>query len=114
MTEDKIVGWCYQLNGQELAQAPRDGEGQGSLVCCSPWGRKESDTTERLNNFMYLIKVKGGHRSGALIQQDPSPRVPRRKGNYTGRSEDGARMCSVLCRPGGEASPEAYLSAPIP
>ena len=34
----------------ESAQAPGDSEGQGSLACCSPWGRKESDTTERLNN----------------------------------------------------------------
>ena len=114
MIEDEMVGWHHRLDGHEFKQAPGVDDGRGSLVCCSPWGRKESDTTERLNNFMYLIKVKGGHRSGALIQQDPSPRVPRRKGNYTGRSEDGARMCSVLCRPGGEASPEAYLSAPIP
>ena len=59
---------------------------------------------------MYMIKVKGDHRCGALIQQDPSPRVPRRKGSHTGCSEDGARMCLVLCRPGGEASSEAYLS----
>ena len=44
-----MVGWPHGLNGQEFEQAPGDGEGQGSLVCCSPWGRKESDTTERLN-----------------------------------------------------------------
>ena len=48
MTEDEMVGW-YQLNGHEFEQAPGDGEGQGSLACCSPWGCKESDTTERLN-----------------------------------------------------------------
>ena len=42
---------CYhQLNGLEFEQALGDGEGQGSPVCCSPWGLKESDTTERLNN----------------------------------------------------------------
>ena len=46
MTEDEMIGWHHQLNGCELEQAPRDGEGQGSLVCCSLWGRKESDTTE--------------------------------------------------------------------
>ena len=42
--------WHYQLNGHEFEQTLGDGEGQGSLVCCSPWGRKESDLTERLNN----------------------------------------------------------------
>ena len=50
MTEDKMVGWHYRLNGHEFEQAPGDGEGQGSLECCSPWGYKESDTTEQLNN----------------------------------------------------------------
>ena len=44
-----MVGWHYQLDGHEFEQAPRDGEGQGSLTCCSLWGRKESDMTERLN-----------------------------------------------------------------
>ena len=46
MTEGKMVGWYHQLNGHEFKQAPRDGEGQGSLECCSPWGGKELDTTE--------------------------------------------------------------------
>ena len=50
MTEDEMVGWRYQLTGHEFEQASRDGEGQGSLAWCGPWGRKESDTTERLNN----------------------------------------------------------------
>ena len=45
-----MVGWHYELNGYEFEQAPGDGEGQGSLACCSPWGRKDSDMTERLNN----------------------------------------------------------------
>ena len=40
-TEDKIVGWHHRFNGHEFESAPRDGEGQGSLVCCSPWGRKD-------------------------------------------------------------------------
>ena len=35
-----MVGWHHQLNGHEFEQAPGDGEGQGSLVCCSPWGRR--------------------------------------------------------------------------
>ena len=50
MTEDEMVGWHHRLNGQEFEQAPGDGEGQGSLACCSPWGCKESYVTERLNN----------------------------------------------------------------
>ena len=45
-----MVGWHHQLNGPESEQTPGDGEGQGNLVCCSLWGDKESDTTERLNN----------------------------------------------------------------
>ena len=45
-----MVGWYHQFNGHEFEQAPRDGEGQGSLGCCSPWGCKESDTTEQLIN----------------------------------------------------------------
>ena len=48
--EDKMVGWHHQLNGHEFEQALGSGEGQGSLVCCSPWGHKELDMTERLNN----------------------------------------------------------------
>ena len=49
MTEDKMVGWHHRLNGHEFEQALGDGEGQGSLACCSPWGFKESDRTEQLN-----------------------------------------------------------------
>ena len=48
-TEDQMVGWHDQLNEHEFEQALGDGEGQGSLVCCSPWGCKELDTTEWLN-----------------------------------------------------------------
>ena len=44
-SEDEMVGWHHQLNGHEFEQAPGVGDGQGSLVCCSPWGGKESDTT---------------------------------------------------------------------
>ena len=50
MTEDEMVGWHHRLNGNEFEQAPGDYEGQGSLACCSPWGLKESDTTEKLKN----------------------------------------------------------------
>ena len=49
-TEDEMLGWHHWLDGHEFEQAPGDGEGQGSPVCCCPWRRKESDTTERQNN----------------------------------------------------------------
>ena len=48
VTEDEMVGWHHQLNEHEFEQTPGDSEGQGSLACCSPWGCKELDTTERL------------------------------------------------------------------
>ena len=43
VTEDEIVGWHHRLKGHEFEQTQEDSEGQGSLVCCSPWGCKESD-----------------------------------------------------------------------
>ena len=49
-TEDEIVGWHQQLNGHEFEQTLGVGDGQGRLVCCSPWGHKESDTIWQLNN----------------------------------------------------------------
>ena len=49
MTEDEMVGWHHGLKGHEFEQALGDGEGQGSLACCSLWSRKELDTVERLN-----------------------------------------------------------------
>jgi len=50
VTEDKMIGWHHQLNGHEFKQTVEDSEGQGSLVCCCPWGFRESNTTKRLNN----------------------------------------------------------------
>jgi len=50
MTEDEMVGWHHQLNGHVFEETPGDSEGQRSLECCNPWGLKESDMTERLNN----------------------------------------------------------------
>ena len=45
-----MAGWYHQLNGHEFEQTPKDSDGQGSLVCYSPWGGKESDVTQRLKN----------------------------------------------------------------
>ena len=50
MTEDEMVGWQHRLNGHEFEQALGDCDRQGSLMCCSPWGRKELDMIEQLNN----------------------------------------------------------------
>ena len=67
MTKDEMVGWHHRLNGHEFEQTLGDGEGQGSLAFCRPWGCKESDTTEQLNNSkiflvlrMLIMKVKLG------------------------------------------------------
>ena len=49
VVEDEMVSY-HQLYGHELEQVPAGGEGQGSLACCSPWGHKESDVTEQLDN----------------------------------------------------------------
>ena len=51
-----MVGMYYGLNGHEFEQTLGDSEGQGSLACCSPWGHKESDTTERLNSNKSLTQ----------------------------------------------------------
>ena len=48
-TEDEMVGWHHRRDGHEFEQAPGDGDGQGGLACCSPWGCKESNETEQLN-----------------------------------------------------------------
>ena len=48
-TEDEMIGWHHQPDGHQFEQALGVGDGQGSLACCSPWGCKESSTTERLN-----------------------------------------------------------------
>ena len=64
-----MVGWHHRLNGHEFVQAPRVGDGWGSLVCCSSWGHKQSDTTEQLNNndhhdllpFQFVGPVKPQH-----------------------------------------------------
>ena len=55
-TEDEMVGWHHQLNEHESVQTPGDSEGQGNLACCSPLGRKESDTAEPLNKFLMIVQ----------------------------------------------------------
>ena len=57
MTEDKMVGWHHWLDGHEFEQGLEIGDGLGSLVCCSPWGCKESDMTEWLNWWLMMVKI---------------------------------------------------------
>ena len=85
MTGDKMVGWHHRLNGLEFEQAPGDSEGQGSLVCCSTWGCKESDTTEQLNNnrneFLSIksfinTKINGLPKVQCLVNMVNKSKVP--------------------------------------
>ena len=68
MTQDEMVGWRHRPDGPEFEQAPGDGEGQGSLACCSPLGRKQLDVTEQLNNRL-------GVRSGITYGCRRNPRL---------------------------------------
>ena len=72
--EDEMAGWHHQCNEHELGQTLRDGEGQGGLGCCSPWGHKESDTTRWLNNNNRIaglmkpgVRCCPEHQSGIVI-----------------------------------------------
>ena len=85
VTENEMVGWHHWLNGHEFKQTPGDGDGQGSLVCCSPWGCKELNTTERLNNKnTFLLCVRWGHwgmkREHTILSLQNSPRAGRPTG----------------------------------
>ena len=60
MTEDEMVGWHHQLNEHEFEQAPGVGDGQESLVCCSPWGHKQLDTAKWLTQH-FLVQLTKVH-----------------------------------------------------
>ena len=68
MTEDEMVGWYHQLDGHEFEQALGVGDGQGSLVSCSPQGHKESDTTERLNRTKLKLLDIGKVFSNSILK----------------------------------------------
>ena len=96
MTKDETVGWHHWLNGHEFEQISGDGEGQGSLVCCSPWDCKESDTTERLNNNKcpWLVKSYALHLEGCSCLM----RSPRMVQMHAGLSNKQV-PCSTLTAP---------------
>ena len=66
-TEDEMFGSQHQLHGHEFEQALEDGEGQGGLACCSPWGQKESDVTERLKGNNNISGCDLGRNHGVRI-----------------------------------------------
>ena len=75
-TQDKMVGWHHRLNGHEFGWTPGVGDGQGGLVCCNSWGRKESDMTERLNwtelkPLEETEEGQGGTSQVALVVKNP-------------------------------------------
>jgi len=97
-TEKEMVGWYHQLNGHEFEQALGDVDGQGSLTCCSPWGRKESDTTERLNDNK---GPEGSGRFGSFQRAMAWGVATRGQGKLLRESEpkapEGARQCGAVC-----------------
>ena len=75
-TEDEMAGWHHWLDGHEFEWTPGVGDGQGGLACCYSWGRKESDTTKRLNwmtdiIIMFLILVISFSISEFLLENFP-------------------------------------------
>ena len=80
-TEDEMVGWHHQFNGHELGQTLGNDEGKGGLACCSPWGRKEWDTTdtEHVGNRFHALScfwVEAGW--GSLFVREPWSRMWRK------------------------------------
>ena len=64
----EMVGWRHLHNGLEFAQTPGDGEGQGSLACCSPGGHKESDLSQRLHKTPFLsLRSQASHRPEGIL-----------------------------------------------
>ena len=66
-TEDEMAGWHHRLDGHEFEWIPGVGDGQGGLMCCNSWGRKESDTTELLNWTELMMKRTSFQRLGCCF-----------------------------------------------
>ena len=86
-----MVGWHHRLNGHESEHIPGDGDGQGGLACCSPWGRKGLDTTERLNCMVSEAEIVRCTESSERTQTGSVLRTPtfRRANRSSERSRDG-------------------------
>ena len=76
--QDAMVGWHHWHNGHHFEQTPGDSEGQGNLVCCSPWGREELDTTEWLHfHFsLHALEKEMATHSSVLAWRIPGTREP--------------------------------------
>ena len=110
MTEDETVGWHHQLDRHEFEQVLRVGDGQGSLVCCSPWDHKESDTAERLKWTDWIIPnksiddgitevehIKNSNEKWLQLNlQKIPPRVVWVEKNFTQHNEDKRREFSSV------------------
>ena len=70
VSEDEMAWWHHQRNGHELGWTPGDGEGQGGLACCSPWGCKGSDTNGQLNNKLKRVRQILKYRLEVRTQQE--------------------------------------------
>ena len=104
-----MVGWHYRLNGQEFEWTPGVGEGQGGLACCSPWGRKELDTTEWLNWLTrqlwdWLADSRGEFADPTHSSSPPAPACPR----------DSRLMSSSPHRTQPQGSPLSSSAPPCP
>ena len=105
MTEDEMVEWHHRLDGHEFEQALGVGDGQGSLVCYSQWGRKELDRTERLN----WTEGQGPNLIGLVSLQAPSLASPQCL--HQGKARWGWNQKIALCKP-GRVTPETKSGAP--
>ena len=104
MKEDKTVGWHHQLNGHEFEQALGVGDGQGSLVCCSLWDRKESDTTEQLNNNKQ-ITIGQSYTVTSPIENHLMEKPALRKLKTVSWQEDCTPQCLLRQRAGCRPAP---------
>ena len=93
MTEDEIVGWHHSLDGHEFEQAPGVGDGQGRLVCCSPHGCKESDTTEGLNGTE-LVRCSG---RSIHTHLPPNPLAPILSSGSLQDPDHLAKLLAISC-----------------
>ena len=115
MTEDEMVGWHHRLDGHEFEQAPGVGDGQGSLACCSPWGRKESDTTERLNstelkivkmvNFIICVFYHTCIKHVFITIKIHVTSLSRNSANYACVHAKLLQLCLTLCNPMDHQAP---------
>ena len=101
-----MVGWHHQLDGHEFEQTLGDGEGQGSLACCSPWGHKESDMTQLMKN----AKVRGWRLQG--VKQHIQPRSPPRRG-LKFDAGDAGETCSVALQHGSWRADGCHVEANV-